>query len=159
MRAVYLYASTCFFENTAVSVGRGTDHPFEIYGSPYLEEVDGFDFSFTPRSMEGASNPPFKGETCYGVDLREIPIGEIEGAGINLDYLIEAYNAVSETAPDVDFWGRPDGGQYWIDKLSGSSLLRTMIEEGRSAKEIKDTWQEDLEAFKEQRRPYLLYKE
>ena len=159
MRAVYLYASTCFFENTAVSVGRGTDHPFEIYGSPYLEEVDGFDFSFTPRSMEGASNPPFKGETCYGVDLREIPIGEIEGAGINLDYLIEAYNAVSEAAPDVDFWGRPDGGQYWIDKLSGSSLLRTMIEEGRSAKEIKDTWQEDLEAFKEQRRPYLLYKE
>ena len=159
MRAVYLYASTCFFENTAVSVGRGTDHPFEIYGSPYLEEVDGFEFSFTPRSMEGASNPPFKGETCYGVDLREIPIGEIEGAGINLDYLIEAYNAVSEAAPDVDFWGRPDGGQYWIDKLSGSSLLRTMIEEGRSAKEIKDTWQEDLEAFKEQRRPYLLYKE
>ena len=159
MRAVYLYASTCFFENTAVSVGRGTDHPFEIYGSPYLEEVDGFDFSFTPRSMEGASNPPFKGETCYGVDLREIPIGEIEGAGINLDYLIEAYNAVSEAAPDVDFWGRPDGGQYWIDKLSGSSLLRTMIEEGRSAQEIKDTWQEDLEAFKEQRRPYLLYKE
>ena len=159
MRAVYLYASTCFFENTAVSVGRGTDHPFEIYGSPYLEEVDGFEFSFTPRSMEGASNPPFKGETCYGVDLREIPIGEIEGAGINLDYLIEAYNAVSEAAPDVDFWGRPDGGQYWIDKLSGSSLLRTMSEEGRSAKEIKDTWQEDLEAFKEQRRPYLLYKE
>ena len=159
MRAVYLYASTCFFENTAVSVGRGTDHPFEIYGSPYLEEVDGFDFSFTPRSMEGASNPPFKGETCYGVDLREIPIGEIEGAGINLDYLIEAYNAVSEAAPDVDFWGRPDGGKYWIDKLSGSSLLRTMIEEGRSAKEIKDTWQEDLEAFKERRRPYLLYKE
>ena len=159
MRAVYLYASTCFFENTAVSVGRGTDHPFEIYGSPYLEEVDGFEFSFTPRSMEGASNPPFKGETCYGVDLREIPIGEIEGAGINLDYLIEAYNAVSEAAPDVDFWGRPDGGQYWIDKLSGSSLLRTMIEEGRSAQEIKDTWQEDLEAFKERRRPYLLYKE
>ena len=76
-----------------------------------------------------------------------------------MDYLIEAYNAVSEAAPDVDFWGRPDGGQYWIDKLSGSSLLRTMIEEERSAKEIKDTWQEDLEAFKEQRRPYLLYKE
>ena len=61
MRAVYLYSSTCFFENTLVSVGRGTENPFEIYGSPYLEDVDGFDFTFTPQSMSGASNPPFEG--------------------------------------------------------------------------------------------------
>ena len=61
MRAVYLYSSTCFFENTLVSVGRGTENPFEIYGSPYLEDVDGFEFSFTPQSISGASNPPFEG--------------------------------------------------------------------------------------------------
>lgn len=64
MRAVYLYSSTCFFENTLVSVGRGTENPFEIYESSYLEDVDGFEFSFTPQSMSGASNPPFEGETC-----------------------------------------------------------------------------------------------
>lgn len=77
MRAVYLYASTCFFENTMVSVGRGTENPFEIYGSPHLEGVDGYDFSFTPKSMDGATEPPFEGETCYGKDLRSIPLTEI----------------------------------------------------------------------------------
>lgn len=112
MKAVYLYASTCFLENTAVSVGRGTEYPFEIYGSPYLEGVDGFEFSFTPESMSGASDPPFEGEECYGVDLRDIPVEEIWNAGINLEYLISAYNAVREASPETSFWGRPDGGQY-----------------------------------------------
>lgn len=112
MKAVYLYASTCFLENTAVSVGRGTEYPFEIYGSPYLEGVDGFEFSFTPESMSGASDPPFEGEECYGVDLRDIPVEEIWNAGINPEYLISAYNAVREASPETSFWGRPDGGQY-----------------------------------------------
>lgn len=157
MKAVYLYASTCFLENTAVSVGRGTEYPFEIYGSPYLEGVDGFEFSFTPESMSGASDPPFEGEECYGVDLRDIPVEEIWNAGINLEYLISAYNAVREASPETSFWGRPDGGQYWIDKLSGSDRLRKMIEEGYTAEEIKASWQEELEIFKEERKPYLLY--
>ena len=157
MKAVYLYASTCFLENTAVSVGRGTEYPFEIYGSPYLEGVDGFEFSFTPESMSGASDPPFEGEECYGVDLRDIPVEEIWNAGINPEYLISAYNAVREASPETSFWGRPDGGQYWIDKLSGSDRLRKMIEEGYTAEEIKASWQEELEIFKEERKPYLLY--
>lgn len=160
MRAVYLYASTCFFENTLVSVGRGTENPFEIYGSPYLADADGFEFSFTPQSISGAANPPFEGETCRGVDLRDVPIEDIWDAGINISYLVDAYHAVMETSPGRSFWGSADGnGQYWIDNLSGSSELRRMIEDSATAEEIKDSWQEDIAAFREQRRPYLLYEE
>ena len=160
MRAVYLYSSTCFFENTLVSVGRGTENPFEIYGSPYLEGAEGFAFSFTPQSMSGALHPPFEGEICRGVDLREVPIEDILGAGINVSYLVDAYHAVTEASPGRSFWGSQDGnGQYWIDKLSGSSELRRMIEGGADAEEIKDSWQEDIESFRQQRKPYLLYEE
>ena len=165
MRAVYLYASTCFFENTAVSVGRGTEFPFEAYGSPYIDEetfhpqAGTVPFTFVPQSMSGAQNPPFEGEECFGADLRQIPITEIRDAGINLSYLIDAYDAIITATPEVGFWGKPSGGQYWIDKLSGGSELRTMIEDGKTAEEIKASWQEDIESFKEQRKPYLLYEE
>ena len=104
MRAVYLYASICFFENTLVSVGRGTDFPFEVYGSPYLENVEGFRFSFTPQSTSGAQNPPFENEVCYGEDLRNIPIENILSEGIDLDYLVRAYRAVKIEAQDESFW-------------------------------------------------------
>ena len=160
MRAVYLYASTCFFENTAVSVGRGTEFPFEAYGSPYLAGVEGYDFAFTPVSMSGATEPPFMGETCCGVDLRSVPIDRIWEQGIQLDYLVQAYRAIRESAPEVAFWGTPDGkGRYWIDKLTGTDAVRLQIEAGMSAEEIKAGWQDEIEAFKEQRRPYLLYDE
>lgn len=160
MRAVYLYASTCFFENTAVSVGRGTEFPFEAYGSPYLAGMEGYDFTFTPVSMSGATQPPFMNEACYGVDLRSKPMAEIWQQGIYLDYLVEAYRAVHESAPDVAFWGTPDNqGRYWIDKLIGTDEVRKQIEAGVSAEEIKAGWQDEIEAFKQQRRPYLLYNE
>ena len=157
---MYLYASTCYFENTAVSVGRGTEYPFEAYGSPYLEGVEGFEFSFTPRSMSGALEPPFMDEACYGVDLRSKPIAEIWQQGIHLDYLVDAYQAILESVPEVAFWGTPDSqGRYWIDKLIGTDEVRKQIETGMSAAEIKAGWQDEIEAFKQQRRPYLLYNE
>lgn len=160
MRAVYLYASTCFFENTAVSVGRGTGHPFEIYGSPYLEGNEAFGYSFTPVSMPGANEPPFEGVACFGKQLMDMPIEDIWNAGINLDYLVDAYNAVHEAHPEVDFFGTPDkSGRYWLDKLCGTDAVRTMIVAGESAGAIKASWQADIEAFKAQRRPYLLYEE
>ena len=160
MRAVYLYASTCFFENTAVSVGRGTEFPFEAYGSPYLEGVKGFDFTFTPVPMSGATEPPFMNETCYGVDLRDVPLSEIWKNQINLDYLVGAYQAIHETSPDVSFWGNYDSqGRYWIDKLIGTDSVRLKIEMGQSAAEIKNDWQDEIESFKAQRKPYLLYAE
>ena len=160
MRAVYLYASTCYFENTKVSVGRGTEFPFEAYGSPYFEGVEGFEFTFTPRSMSGALEPPFMDEACYGEDLREVPIENIWEAGIDPDYLIRAYNAYTATPREESFWGTPNKqGHYWIDLLSGSDQLRTMIEAGETAEAIKASWQDDIAAFKVQRKPYLLYDE
>ena len=157
MRAIYLYASTCFFENTYVSVGRGTDKPFEIYGSPYLPH-ESYSYTFTPQSMEGAVNPPFEGKICYGKDLSDIPFEDIWAEGINLNYLIDAYNDFHAVNPDVDFFDNgPGGSGYWIDYLSGSDELRRQIIAGKSAEEIKASWQADIESFKVQREPYLLY--
>ena len=160
MRAVYLYASTCFFENTAFSVGRGTEYPFEVYGSPALKDSEDFEFFFTPHSMDGALTPPFEGQKCTGRDLREKPLKEIWEAGVDPEYILEAYHAYMETSPDRDFFGTPDKkGRYWLDLLSGSDELRKSIIAGKTAEEIKDSWQEDIEAFKKQRKPYLLYEE
>ncbi|MBO6014966.1 MAG: DUF1343 domain-containing protein, partial [Lachnospiraceae bacterium] len=160
MRAVYLYASTCFFENTVVSVGRGTEFPFEAYASPYLETVDGYDFCFTPKSMSGAKNPPFEGKVCYGKDLRQKPLKQIWDEQIHLEYLMDAYRDIHAAYPDLAFFGTPDKqGRYWLDKLCGTDRVRLMIEEGRSAAEIRESWQSDIEAFKKRRRPYLLYEE
>ena len=160
MRAVYLYASTCYFENTAFSIGRGTEFPFEIYGSPYITDNDEFDFSFTPVSMEGASSPDFEGQECYGKDLRGIPLRQIWDEKINLEYVIDAYHALQEQNPGISFFGQPDGsGHYWIDILFGTDRVRRMIEEGAGPREIEQSWQTEIEAFKEQRRPYLLYDE
>ena len=158
MRAVYLYASTCFFENTQASVGRGTEFPFEAFGSPYFAGMEGFAFSFTPKNMAGALEPPFMDATCYGVDLREVPIEDIWEAGVNPAYLVQAYEAYVQTGREESFWGEPDeNGRYWIDKISGSDALRTMVEAGKSAEEIKASWQDDVQRFEEQRKPYLLY--
>ena len=160
MRAVYLYSSTCFFENTAASVGRGTDHPFEIYGSPYLEGTTEDLYSFTPRSMDGASNPPFKNETCYGRDLRSVPLEDILSEGITLEYLVSAYQTMYETHPEINFFGRPNSsGQYWIDLLIGTDRVREMIVEGYTAAEIEASWEEEVEEFRRLRSPYLLYEE
>ena len=160
MRAVYLYPSTCLFEKTACSVGRGTAHPFEIFGSPWLEGTEGYDFTFTPEDMEGAHSPAFQGQTCYGKDLREIPLAQILDEHFNLDYVIDTRNIMKIQNPGISFFGNPDGdGHYWIDYLCGTDRIRLMIEEGRSAEEISASWQEDVEAFKAQRRPYLLYEE
>ncbi len=160
MRSVYLYASTCFFENTVISVGRGTDFPFEAFGSPYLEGALPFDFTFIPETNESSKNPPFEGQKCFGRDLRGIPLETIINEGINLTYLIDAYNSVKEIHPEVDFFGSPDKtGRYWIDMLSGSDDLRTQIVDGKSAEEIKASWQDDIDKFIIQRAPYLLYED
>ena len=160
MQAVYLYASTCFFENTAVSVGRGTDYPFEIYGSPYLQGIAGNEYSFMPESMEGAAAPTFEGVTCYGRNLRDIPAAQILTGQIDLQYLFDAYQDMQEYDPAISFFGTQDGsGHYFIDYLFGTDEVRIRMEEGDSAEEIRASWQEEVDAFKVQRRPYLLYEE
>ena len=158
MRAIYLYASTCVFENTACSVGRGTMHPFELYGSPYLEDADGYSFTFVPESMTGANAPAFEGQVCYGRDLREIPLSQILEEHINLNYVVDAYHAMQKSSPGTSFFGSPDAsGQYWIDKLFGTDRVRHMIEDGADAEEIRASWQSDVDSFLEQRQPYLIY--
>lgn len=149
MRAIYLYPSICYFEATPVSLGRGTDKPFEIYGHPAMT---GRDFDFTPRSVPGATNPPQKDVLCHGVDLSEMDIDTIIAKGIDLSYLIDAYRNVGST-PEAPFF------RGFFEKLIGRGDIRGMIESGMDADAIKATWAADVEAFRQQRRPYLLYQE
>lgn len=147
MHAIYLYPSTCYFEATPVSLGRGTDKPFQIYGHPNMK---GYDFSFTPRSVSGAKNPPQLDRECYGVDLSNIPDEEVIAAGINLEYVIDAYRNLNL---DDHFF------RSFFELLIGNGNVRKMIKEGKSAQEIKATWVDDVEKFKKQRKPYILYAE
>lgn len=147
MHAVYLYPSTCYFEATPVSLGRGTDFPFEVYGHP---DMKGYSFSFTPRSVAGAKNPPQLGKKCYGRDLRSVTDEEAIAQGINLEYLIDAYRNLN--MGDAFF-------RSFFELLIGNGDIRKMIEDGKSADEIKRTWADDVARFKTQRQPYLLYPE
>lgn len=147
MHSIYLYPSTCYFEATPVSLGRGTDKPFQVYGHPNMK---GYDFSFTPRSIPGAKNPPQLNRECYGRDLTQIPDDEIIAKGINLEYVIDAYRNLNL---DDHFF------RSFFELLIGNGKVRKMIKEGKSADEIKAIWSEDVARFKEQRRPYLLYAE
>lgn len=146
MHAVYLYPSTCYFEATPVSLGRGTQWPFEIYGHP--DYSGGDTFSFTPESLPGAKNPPQLGHLCYGRDLRDIPDEQIISRGIDLSYLIDAYRHIE----DKDNFFSP-----FFEKLIGRGDIRAMIESGMSADDIKASWAQDVEAFKIRREKYLIY--
>jgi len=148
MRSIYLYPSTCYFEATPVSLGRGTDGPFQLYGHPNMK---GYDFKFTPRSVPGAKTPPQLDRECYGIDLRTKPsIEEINKAGINLEYVIDAYKNLNLD----DHYFRSA-----FESLIGQGYVRKMIKEGKSAAEIKAMWAGDVAKFKIQRKPYLLYPE
>ena len=147
MKSVYLYPSLCYFEATPVSLGRGTDKPFQIFGHPDMKI---YDFHFTPESRPGAKNPPQMGNTCYGKDLSQLRDSNIWARKIDLSYLIEAYKAVNKG--DSFF-------SSFFEKLIGVGYVRKMIEQGKNAAEISRMWQGDVEKFKKQRRKYLLYKE
>lgn len=145
MKSIYLYPSICLFEGTSVSPGRGTAFPFQVYGSPKMK---GYDFSFIPQSIPGAKNPPFLNQKCYGVDLRNIPDETIWKEGLNLQYIIDAYNHL----PTKENFFTP-----FFEKLIGADYVRTMIVEGKTATEIKAKWRPDVEKFKIRRKAYLLY--
>ena len=147
MKSVYLYPSLCYFEATPVSLGRGTGLPFQVYGHPGMK---GYDFSFTPRSVPGAKNPPQRGKLCHGVNLSTLSEEETARKGIDLSYLIDAYQNLKMG----DKFFTP-----FFEKLVGVDYVRAMIEEGRNADEIKARWQDDVTRFKAQRKPYLLYEE
>src|SRR5690606_11535064 len=145
-KAINLYPSTCLFEGFNGSEGRGTDKPFQVYGSPFLKNMD---YTFVPKPNVGAKNPRFNGEVCYGEDLSNTPLLE----AINLECLIRAYRNYEGTKP---FWIK-QSGEFWIDKLAGTDELRKQIEQGWTEEKIKESWQNDLNEFKEIRKKYLLY--
>ena len=145
--SIYLYPSTCLFEGTVCSLGRGTEAPFEMYGHPSYQ---GGEFEFTPRSVAGAKNPPLKDQKCRGVDLRGVEDEAIIAAGFNLEYVIDAYRNLNM-------------GEKFFTRmfllLTGVDYIKEMIVAGHSAEEIRARWQGDVAKFKEQRRKYLLYEE
>lgn len=149
MRAVYLYSSTCYFEGTVVSLGRGTQFPFETYGHPAMT---GYPFSFVPRSIPGAKSPQFLDEECHGVDLRRKPLRDIWAEKINLEYVIDAYR-------NLNMGDKFFGKNNFFELLAGVDWFRSMIGNGSSAAEISARWASDVENFKSRRAPYLLYPE
>jgi uncharacterized protein YbbC (DUF1343 family) len=142
-QSINLYASLCFFEGTNVSLGRGTEKQFQIYGSPFLPESE-FDFSFTPQPNFGAKDPVHNGKLCFGEDLTEIK----KVHRLELKWLLKAYE---KTADKTIFFND------FFTKLAGTKKLREQIEAGMTEKEIRKTWQEGLEQFKEVREKYLIY--
>ncbi len=147
MEAVYLYPSLCLFEGTIVSVGRGTDMPFQIFGYPNSKIGN---FTFTPISIEGMSkNPPYKGEKCNGFDLRNYTKDCFKSfQGLNLYWLIEMYKNCEN---------KPAFFNNFFNNLAGTSALKDAIIAGKSEAEIEKTWAEGLSKYKTIRAKYLLY--
>ncbi len=148
MHAIYLYPSTCLFEGTPLSLGRGTDRPFEMYGHP---DYKGGKFKFTPRSLPGAKNPPLLNQKCKGVDLGKVDDEKIIARGFDLSYIIDAYQKTG--LPADKFFTN------FFVLLTGRDEVSRMIAEGKTAEEIKAWWMPEVEAFRLQRKPYLLYAE
>jgi uncharacterized protein YbbC (DUF1343 family) len=145
-RAVFLYPTLCFFEGTAISVGRGTSKPFQQYGHPLLLNSE---TSFVPKSMVGAANPPFVNEVCFGFDLSSHnDVMDSLQEGIQLDIIINAYN----NFPNKELFFNS-----FFKKLAGTELLQAQIKQGYTSKQIKLSWQTELEHFKQLRKKYLLY--
>jgi uncharacterized protein YbbC (DUF1343 family) len=149
MNAIYLYPSICLFEGTALSLGRGTDYPFEVFGHPDLQDCN---FTFVPEPKPGAdTNPLLKGQVCRGVDLRYLrDLGHDRPSGIDLQWLIFAYSHF------------PDKSRFFNDyfsKLAGNDILRKQIIMGMTEDEIRETWKADLDKFKLTRKKYLLYQD
>ena len=145
--SVYLYPSICFFEGTAISLGRGTSFPFQVFGNPDLPDRG---FSFVPESVPGAKNPPHLGIKCFGTDLRDaIKMKLVPKSELNLDWVISAYN---------DFPKKDKFFNSYFDVLAGGPVLREQIQKGMTSEQIRETWKDGLAKFAKIRERYLLYK-
>ncbi|KWW40592.1 MAG: hypothetical protein F083_1518 [bacterium F083] len=142
--SVYLYPTLCFFEGSIVSLGRGTETPFQVYGHPDMRGS----YTFTPKSTSGASKPLLEGQRCRGENLVEYAHDYAHNANeLHLEWIIEAYQQLK-------------GKDFFIDYfrlLAGDKQLRRDIENGKSADEIRASWENDLESFKAMREKYLMY--
>lgn len=142
--AVYLYPTLCFFEGSIVSVGRGTDTPFQIFGHPNMRG----EYSFTPQSKSGASKPLLEGQRCRGENLVDYAHGYAYNENqLQLDWIIDAYNQLS----DKEFFTN------YFRLLSGDKQMQRDIENGLSADEIRASWKNEIDNFKKIRSKYLIY--
>ncbi|MFN5169033.1 MAG: exo-beta-N-acetylmuramidase NamZ domain-containing protein [Cyclobacteriaceae bacterium] len=140
--AIALYPTTCLLEGTALSVGRGTQNPFEVIGHPSLTQLP---FQFTPVSIEGmAKKPPFQDQVCFGYDFRK----EKPHNNIHLEWIIQAYR---------DFAEKEKFFTDYFTTLAGTPKLKEQIIQGLSADEIRASWKSDLDAFKAKRAKYIIY--
>ncbi|OUJ74343.1 hypothetical protein BXP70_10585 [Hymenobacter crusticola] len=143
-RAIALYPSLCLFEGTDVSVGRGTDTPFQLLGSPTQPSTR--PYRFTPQPTAGAAKPMHVNVPCYGQDLTKPQAGE--KPGFTLAYVLNYYQ--QSTAKDKFF-------NNFFERLAGTKALRGQIEAGKSEQEIRQSWEPGLSQFKQARKKYLLY--
>ncbi len=148
-RAILLYPSLCFFEGTPISVGRGTERPFEVFGAPNASFKTVSNYQFIPKSGVGAKSPMYEGQICYGFDLKEFAdVFMINYDDLYLGWLIESFK----------LWPDPDKFfNNFFDLLAGNDELRLDILAGKSEEDIKNSWQNDLNAFKRVRQKYLIY--
>ncbi len=140
-QSIILYPSLCLFEGTNVSVGRGTPTPFQVIGSPFYTSKA---FSFTPQSTPGATNPPYKGQTCYGFDLTK----PADAQPFTLAFLLDMYQ--NSTKKEQFF-------NPFFEKLAGTTALRQQVIAGKTEAEIRASWEPALSKYKQLRKQYLLY--
>ena len=143
-QSILLYPSLCLFEQTNVSIGRGTAFPFQVIGHP---NYDNKSFSFTPVSVVEERKPKHEGNESFGIDLRKIKVKK----ELNIKYLINFYNKLKET--DSDFFGK------YFYRIAGNKKLENQIKDGISEKEIRSSWEIKLSQYKAKRKKYLLYKD
>lgn len=151
-QAIALYPSLCPFEGTSISVGRGTDFPFQIIGSPTIKNLK---FRFMPHPMKGSDKHPLHQDTyCYGLNLsseKNIP------KGFSLQYVIQFYNYFQNLTKhaEKEFFTRP----HWFDLLMGTNQVRLDILKNKTEEQIRSAWQKKLNQYKEIRKKYLLYED
>ncbi|OGX91844.1 exo-beta-N-acetylmuramidase NamZ family protein [Hymenobacter coccineus] len=143
--AVALYPTICLFEGTNISVGRGTDIPFEAIGGP--TQPASRPFSFTPQPNAGSPTPPLNGQLCYGLDLRGAPVPP---TGFSVQYLLDFYK---QSTDKEHFFNKR------FEELSGTVAMRPQIIAGKTEAEIRASWEPGLGQFKQMRQKYLLYPE
>jgi uncharacterized protein YbbC (DUF1343 family) len=148
MQSVYLYPSLCLFEGTAISLGRGTDKPFQQFGAPSFPKDL---YHFTPLPVTGAKNPPLLNQVCYGYDLSKIDVPQETGSQLSMKWLISAYRLF----PDKDHFFISEG--KFFNKLAGNDVLQQQLKEGKTEEEIRKSWEPALSNFKKIRKKYLLY--
>ncbi|HEY4150120.1 MAG TPA: DUF1343 domain-containing protein [Chitinophagaceae bacterium] len=156
IQSIYLYPSTCFFEGTVLSEGRGTDKPFQVFGHPLLPKNL---YSFVPKPNEGAKNSKHYGETCYGWNISGSPeavLKEVDNK-VQLKWLLEAWRLfpVKDSFFILPKSGNPENS--FFNKLAGNDQLMQQLKDGKSEAEIRKTWEPALTQFKQLRKKYLLY--